>query len=223
MTDAPPLRPRTQLYLITPPLVEEPAPFRDTLLAALDRAGAIACLQVRQKDDGVIHAGRTRELAQLVLPPLRERGIAVFINDSPEIARDVGADGVHLGTSDMDLRSARKIIGSDMILGASAQNSRHRAMQAGEDGADYVAFGAFYPTTTKTGTARAELDLLEFWQETMLLPCVAIGGITPQNAEPLVVAGADFIAVTAGVWQHPGGPGAAIAEFNTLFDRLAPR
>ena len=162
-----------------------------------------------------------RAVSRAVTGLAQEAGIAVLINDSPELVRELGADGVHLGWDDMDIKSARKLLGPDAIIGATAKNSYHKAMQAGEDGADYVAFGAFYPTSTKDSTVPAEPELLEVWQAAMLIPCVAIGGITAANAAPLVRAGADFIAVSAGVWAHEKGPTAAVRAFNSLFDELA--
>ena len=98
---------------------------------------------------------------------------------------------------------------------------RDLAYDAAEAGADYVAFGAFYPTSTKDPAHWADPEILSIWQETMETPCVAIGGITVENAEPLVRAGADFLAVSAGVWAHPHGPRAAVEAFNVLFDRQA--
>ncbi len=121
----------------------------------------------------------------------------------------------------MTVKEARAIVGKDMIVGATAKNSRHVAMQAGRQGLTMSAFGAFYPTTTKNGTVQASTELLEIWQESMEIPCVAIGGITVDNAAPLVTAGADFIAVSSGVWDHPDGAPAAVAAFNALFDSLA--
>jgi thiamine-phosphate pyrophosphorylase len=215
-----PSRPATRLYLITPPQVEEKILFRDRLLAALDRGGDVASLQIRQKDGGRINLARTEELARLLLAPLNERGIDVIINDSVELTQALGAHGVHLGWEDMSVKDARKILGPQTIVGATAKNSRHAAMQAGEDGADYIAFGAFYPTQTKANTVPAALELLEDWQEIMEIPCVAIGGITIENAEPLVRAGADYLAVTAGVFSQPDW-GEAISAFNALFARLA--
>ncbi len=222
MPAPPPTRPRTRLYLITPPQVTGLAAFEDAVDEALD-GGDIACLQFRLKlPDGRIDTATTRALAEGLAPRLRARDVAIIINDSPELARELGADGVHLGPEDMEIRAARRLLGPDMIIGASARNSRHDAMEAGEAGADYVAFGAFYPTGTKAGTVPADPEILEIWQETMELPCVAIGGITVANAAPLVRAGADFLAVSAGIWQHPGGPAAAVRAFNSLFDQLDP-
>lgn len=221
-TPSPP-RPRTRLYLITPPQIADMASFARILDAALG-AGDVASLQLRLKGtDGMIDMQATRELSRAVTGLAQEAGVAVLINDSPELARELGADGVHVGWEDMPVKTARKLLGPDAIIGATAKNSYHKAMQAGEDGADYVAFGAFYPTATKEGTVPAELDLLQVWQAAMVLPCVAIGGVTVANAAPLVSAGADFIAVSSGVWNHPDGAAAAIKAFNGLLDELAPR
>jgi thiamine-phosphate pyrophosphorylase len=183
----------------------------------------VASLQLRLKgQDGMIDMQATREVGRAVTALAQEAGVAVLVNDSAELAQELGADGVHVGWDDMPVKTARKLLGPDAIIGATAKNSYHRAMQAGEDGADYVAFGAFYPTATKQGTVPAELELLEVWQSAMLIPCVAIGGITVANAAPLVTAGADFLAVSSGVWAHEDGPAAAVRAFNALFDELAP-
>jgi len=223
MSTALPPRPRTRLYLITPPQVADITGFAKTLDEALS-AGDVASLQLRLKGaDGMIDMQATRELSRAVTGLAQEAGVAVLINDSPELARELGADGVHVGWDDVPVKDARKLLGPDAIVGATAKNSYHKAMQAGEDGADYVAFGAFYPTATKESTVPAELDLLQIWQAAMVLPCVAIGGITAANAVPLVTAGADFIAVSSGIWNHPDGAAAAVKAFNVLLDELEPR
>lgn len=223
MSTALPPRPRTRLYLITPPQVADITGFAKTLDAALG-AGDVASLQLRLKAaDGMIDMQATRELSRAVTGLAQEAGVAVLINDSPELARELGADGVHVGWDDVPVKDARKLLGPDAIVGATAKNSYHKAMQAGEDGADYVAFGAFYPTATKESTVPAELDLLQVWQAAMVLPCVAIGGVTVANAAPLVTAGADFIAVSSGVWNHPDGAAAAVKAFNVLLDELEQR
>jgi thiamine-phosphate pyrophosphorylase len=223
MSTALPPRPRTRLYLITPPQVADITGFAKTLDAALG-AGDVASLQLRLKGaDGMIDMQATRDLSRAVTGLAQEAGVAVMINDSPELARELGADGVHVGWNDVPVKDARKLLGPDAIVGATAKNSYHKAMQAGEDGADYVAFGAFYPTATKESTVPAELDLLQVWQAAMVLPCVAIGGVTVANAAPLVTAGADFIAVSSGVWNHPDGAAAAVKAFNVLLDELEQR
>ena len=214
-------RPRTRLYLITPPQITDVEEFAATLETALT-AGDVACLQLRLKNaDGTIDEDATRAVSAAVTEMAQSYGVAVIINDSPELAVELGADGVHVGWDDIPVKEARAIVGKDMVVGATAKNSRHVAMQAGEAGADYVAFGAFYPTSTKDGTVPASPELLEIWQESMEIPCVAIGGINVENAAPLVTAGADFIAVASGVWDHPDGAPAAVAAFNRLFDSLA--
>lgn len=223
MSTPSPLRPRTRLYLITPAQVPDITGFAKTLEAAFS-AGDVASLQLRLKGaDGTTDLQATRDLGHAVIGLAQEAGVAVLINDSPELARELSADGVHVGWDDAPVKTARKLLGPDAIVGATAKNSYHKAMQAGEDGADYVAFGAFYPSPTKESTAVAELELLEVWQTAMIIPCVAIGGITVVNAAPLVTAGADFIAVSGGVWNHPDGAAAAVKAFNLLLDELEPR
>ena len=213
---------RCRLYLITPPEIADLAGFARELDHALD-GGDVACLQIRLKSREGVPApdGHILNLGRHIIPRAQDRGVAVLINDRPDLAVELGADGVHVGQSDMPYASARKLVGPDAIVGVTCHDSRHLAMEAGEAGADYVAFGAFYPTDTKTPSAKAEPDLLSWWQELMELPCVAIGGVTADNARPLVAAGADFLAVSAGVWKHARGPGEAVRAFNAIFDELA--
>ncbi len=213
MTD----RPRTRLYLLTPPQIADTTGFADRLLRALD-AGDVACLQLRLKTDGQIDRDATRRLADRIMAPVQARDIAVIINDDVDLALETGADGVHVGAEDMPVREARKRLGAEAIIGATCKSSRHLAMQAGEHGADYVAFGSFHPTQTKQDASPANPEILSWWQDVMELPCVAIGGITVEHAPALVRAGADFLAVNAGVWAHEQGAGAAIAAFNRAFD-----
>lgn len=207
---------RCRLYLISPQHVDVAA-FGDTLRRALD-GGDVASLQLRLKDvsdSEVLRAGET------LMPIAQRAGVAFIVNDRPDLAKKLGADGVHVGQEDATYAEARAILGADKIVGVTCHNSRHLAMEAAEAGADYVAFGAFYPTTTKEAKTRAEPEILSWWQELMEAPCVAIGGITVENARPLVEAGADFLAVASGVWDHGQGPEAAIKAFNNLFDSLA--
>ncbi len=214
--------PRCRLYLITPPEIPDLAAFAHDLDVALD-GGDVACLQIRLKSrDGVSAPdNHILSLGRHIIPRAQDRGVAVLINDRPDLAVELGADGVHLGQQDTPYAQARKLVGPGAIIGVTCHNSRHLALEAGEAGADYVAFGAFYPTTTKDPSATAEPELLTWWQEMIELPCVAIGGVTPENARPLVEAGADFLAVSAGVWKHPGGPAEAVRAFNAIFDELA--
>ena len=217
-----PVRERPRLYLITPPQVSDIAGFVDQFRSAI-AGGDIASLQIRLKQGEEIDLHATRELAQAVKPICNAENIALFINDSPQLARALQADGVHLGADDMEIAEARELLGPDMIIGATCKNSRHQAMIAGEAGADYVAFGAFYPTTTKSNTVQADPDILTWCQMFLTLPCVAIGGITLSNAAPLIEAGADFLAVSSGVWHHQDGPAAAIAMFNRVIDEAFAR
>ncbi|HEX3675134.1 MAG TPA: thiamine phosphate synthase [Rhizomicrobium sp.] len=203
---------RTRLYLITPPRFE-PRAFADVLKRALD-AGDVASLQLRMKDvpDGdILRAG------DVLMPIAQKYDVAFLVNDRPDLARMMRADGVHIGQEDGSYAEAREIVGKNAIVGVTAHNSRHLAMDAAEAGADYVAFGAFYPTQTKQAKTQADIELLQWWGEMMLVPVVAIGGITPANAAPLVEAGADFLAVSSGVWDHADGPAEAVRAFNALF------
>ncbi|MEO0451604.1 MAG: thiamine phosphate synthase [Pseudomonadota bacterium] len=212
-----PQRERPRLYLITPPQVEDVPAFVDLFRAAL-QGGDIASLQIRLKKGEQIDTAATREVTQAVKRICQAEHIALIINDSPQLARALEVDGVHLGLDDMDIAEAREIVGQDMIIGATCKNSRHQAMIAGEAGADYVAFGAFYPSATKADTTPAEPETLTWCQMFLTLPCVAIGGITLENAAPLISAGADFLAVSNGVWNHNDGPAAAVAMFNRVID-----
>jgi thiamine-phosphate pyrophosphorylase len=204
---APPL---CRLYLITPPRLDDLAAFGRVLGHALD-AGDVAALQIRLKDapDTVIAAA-----VDVLKPIAQARGAALILNDRPDLAASLDCDGVHVGQDDMPLREARRIVGKDRMVGVTCHDSRHLAMEAAEAGADYVAFGAFFPTATKEAKTRAEPEILTIWQEIMEVPCVAIGGITVETAAELAAAGADFLAVSAGVWGHGEGPAAAVAAFN---------
>ena len=207
--------PRTRLYLITPPQFEIAAfiPLMQQALAG----GDVAAVQLRMKDvsdDTVLQAGRA--LKTLV----QDADAAFIINDRPDLADKLDADGVHVGQADAAYADARRIMGKDRIVGVTAHNSRHLAMDAAEAGADYVAFGAFFPSGTKQPEHWAEPEILSIWSETTQTPCVAIGGITSENAAPLVRAGADFLAVAGGVWDFSEGPRAAVARFNALFSEL---
>ena len=144
----------------------------------------------------------------------QSRGVAFLLNDRPELVRATGCDGAHVGQTDTPAREARLILGPDLTLGVTCHDSRDLAMQAGEDGADYVAFGAFFPTATKDAPTRAEVGIVSWWAELMELPCVAIGGVTAENCAPLVRAGAGFLAVVGAVWGHPDGAGAGVRAMN---------
>jgi thiamine-phosphate pyrophosphorylase len=202
--------PICRLYLITPPRLDDLAAFGRDLAHALD-AGDVAALQIRLKDvDDAIVAAAVDTLG----PIAQARGVAVFLNDRPDLAARLGCDGVHIGQQDASYAEARRLMGPERMVGVTCHDSRHLAMEAAEAGADYVAFGAFFPTATKDAPTRADPDVLTIWQETMQVPCVAIGGITADNARSLARAGADFLAVSAGVWGHPQGPAAAVKALN---------
>jgi len=198
-------RPPCQLYLVSP--LDVGGGFPDRLARALD-AGPVAAFQFRVK--GVDQHEATR-LAEPLLAICAERDVAFIVNDSIALAKRLGADGVHLGQGDGDPREARAELGPTAQIGVTCHDSRHLAMEAGEAGADYVAFGSFYPTTTKEVSHHPEPVILSWWSTLFEIPCVAIGGITPANAAPLVKAGADFIAVSNAVWG--GDEAAAIKAF----------
>ena len=208
-------RATTRLYLITPPAFD-PDRFAKDLEAALS-GGDVACLQLRLKevDDDVV-----RRATAVLKPIAQARGVAFIMNDRPDLAAELNCDGVHVGEEDMPYIEARRLLGSDRIVGVTCGDSRDRAITAAEAGADYVAFGAFFPSMTKTGTKfRADPELLRDWSETTVVPCCAIGGITQENCGPLVEAGADFLAVIGAIWSYPAGPRAAVANFNAVFAR----
>ena len=202
--------PLCRLYLITPPRLDDLAAFGHILAQTLD-AGDVAALQIRLKDvaDEIVCAA-----VDALAPIAQARGVAVILNDRPDLAVRMGCDGVHVGQSDTPYAQARRLMGRDRIVGVTCHDSRHLAMEAAEQGADYVAFGAFFPTPTKEAPTRAEPEVLTLWQESMETPCVAIGGITAENARGLAAAGADFIAVSAGVWSHPAGEAEAVRALN---------
>jgi len=149
-----------------------------------------------------------------LLPITQQHDVAFILNDRPDLAAELGCDGVHVGQEDASYADARRLMGDDAIVGVTCHDSRHLALEAAEAGADYVAFGAFFDTGTKSPKSRAGRDILNWWADVMEVPCVAIGGITADNCGPLIEAGADFLAVSAGVWMHPDGPDAAVREFN---------
>jgi thiamine-phosphate pyrophosphorylase len=203
-----------RLYLITPSVIDDLAAFAKEFEAAL-AAGAsqqpdVACVQLRLKgasDEDILAAAKT------LLPIAHQYEAAFLLNDRPDLAKKAGADGVHVGQQDMDYKDARALLGDEATIGVTCHASTHLAMEAGEAGADYVAFGAFYTTTTKEVEHHAEPDILQFWAYATTVPCVAIGGITAENAGPLIAAGADFLAVSSAVWAHPDGAAAGVWAF----------
>lgn len=201
-----------RLYLITPPQIDDLTAFSNDLVQALS-AGDVACLQIRLKD---VDDATINRISKPLIEIGQDHDVAVLINDRPDLAHYLGADGVHIGQEDTPYAEARSMLGPDKIIGVTAHNSRHLAMTAGEAGADYVAFGAFFPTITKDAKTSASPEILSWWSALFEIPCVAIGGITTTNCVPLIEAGADFLAVSSGVWQHTEGPAAAVGEFNRL-------
>jgi thiamine-phosphate pyrophosphorylase len=202
-----------RLYLITPPALNDLAAFRETLARTLD-AGDVAALQIRLKgasEDAIAGA------CAAILPVAQAHDVAVILNDRPDLAARFGCDGVHIGQEDGTYAQARAAVGPGRMVGVTCHDSRHLAMDAAEAGCDYVAFGAFFDTATKATTARPDLEILTDWQEIMQIPCVAIGGVTVENCAPLIAAGADFLAVSSGVWAHAEGPEAAVRAFNAAF------
>ena len=205
-----------RLYLITPAKLEAKS-FAETLKRTLD-AGDVASLQLRLKD---VSDDEIRRAVEILMPLAQAHDVAFILNDRPDLAHELRCDGVHVGQDDMSYGEARAAVGRECIVGVTCHNSRHLAIEAAEAGADYVAFGSFFPTTTKQPKEYAEIETLRWWTELMVVPCVAIGGITIDNAKPLIAAGADFLAISSGVWDFPAGPEAAVKAFNGLFDSTA--
>lgn len=202
-----------QLYLISP--LEVGGAFPDRLREALD-GGEVAAFQFRVKDIDSHEAARLAEPLQRICA---DRDVAFIVNDSASLAKRLGADGVHLGQEDGDPGEARAMLGPSAQIGITCHDSRHLAMEAGEAGADYVAFGSFFPTATKEVKHHPEPSILGWWSTLFEIPCVAIGGITPENGRVLVEAGADFLAVCGSVWSHTAGPAAAVAAFQEILGR----
>ncbi|HEY8612532.1 MAG TPA: thiamine phosphate synthase [Roseomonas sp.] len=209
--------PACRLYLITPPKLDL-APFAEELASALD-AGDVACLQLRLKD---ATRDEIRRAIDALRPVAQSRDVAFLLNDDAGLAAETGCDGAHLGQEDGDHEKARALL-RDATLGITCHDSRHLAMRAGEMGADYVAFGAFFTTTTKDAGFHADPELLEWWSSIFEIPCVAIGGITAENCAPLVTAGADFLAVVGAVWNHPDGPAEGVRAMNAAIAQAPPR
>ena len=199
-----------RLYLISPPKLSA-ANFLSPLKEAL-AGGDVASFQLRLKH---VSDDEIRRAVDTLRPTVQAASTAFILNDRPDLAAELGCDGVHVGQEDASYAEARNALPRG-IVGVTCHNSRHLAMEAGEAGADYVAFGAFFPTQTKEPKSQADIELLRWWSDTTVVPCVAIGGITIENAPALVAAGADFLAVSAGVWEHPDGPETAVRAFNAL-------
>ena len=204
---------KCQLYLITPPKFD-PKPFLERLKGVFD-AGPVACMQLRLKN---VNDDAIKMAAEMLLPVCHSYETPLIMNDRPDLAVITGCDGVHIGQEDTDYEPTRITVGQDRIIGVTCKNSRHLAVEAVENGADYVAFGAFFTTNTKQGTTSAELETVRWWSEMTTIPSVVIGGITIENCRPLISAGADFLAIVGGVWDHPEGEAAAVKAFNKAFE-----
>ncbi len=204
-----------RLYLITPPRLDAAA-FSSVMAQALD-AGDVAAVQLRLKD---VSDEDIRQACDVLRPVVQAHDAAFLLNDRADLAAEMGCDGVHIGQSDCPYRTARRLVGDNAIVGVTCHASRHLAIEAAEAGADYVAFGAFFPTATKVAPAAADPEILEWWSTMMTVPCVAIGGLTVENCAAVIEAGADFLAVSAGVWDHPEGAAAAVRAFNAAIERV---
>ena len=206
-----------QIYLITPPQIPDMDAFCKELRAALS-AAPVACLQIRLKEvnGDKPESSAVVQACEVIKPICYEYGTLVIINDDPDVAKQCDADGVHLGQNDMDYFSSRELLGGDVIIGVTCHSSKGLGFEAANAGADYVAFGAFFETSTKPTKHRATTEILEWWQEAVEVPSVAIGGITVDNAAGIIKTGADFIAVSSGVWSHPDGPASAVLQLSAL-------
>jgi thiamine-phosphate pyrophosphorylase len=209
-----------RLYLITPPQIDIGL-FSSALNSALE-AGDVACLQLRLKD---LPDDAVRRATEALMPICHAHDVAFIMNDRPDLAKELGCDGVHVGQGDAAYDEARRLVGPDAVVGVTCKDSRDLALIAAEAGADYVAFGGFFPSTTKQGAQRLKSDpeLLTWWQDTTTVPCVAIGGITVENCGTLAAAGADFLAVISGVWDYPAGPAQAVRDFNRAIAAALPQ
>ena len=201
------------LYLITPPEIDLstfPAQFE----AALD-AGEVGCSQLRlpEADDDTLCRA-----IEALMPIAHQREIAFLLEERADLAKKMGCDGVHVSSDDKGYKKARGVVGKDAIVGVSCYNSRHLAMVDAEAGADYISFGAFFPSPSKQTEHRAEIETLQWWASFMEVPCTAVGGVTPDNCGPLVEAGADFITVISAVWSHPDGPAAGVKAMNAAIE-----
>ena len=207
-----------QIYLTTPPQFD-PVPFGKTLAAALDVV-KVACVQMRLKDaedEAILRA------AEILRPVCHDRDVTFLLNDRPDLAKETGCDGVHIGQDDMSCAEARNLMGPDAVIGVSCHGSRHLAINAVEAGADYAAFGAFFPTPTKKTEENPTPEILSWWRDIGNVPAVAIGGITPDNAPFLIEAGADFLAVISAVWNHEHPPFRALQTCHKVPAPTTPR
>ena len=197
------------LYLITPPQIHDIN--IENKLKNIFQTGVVKVLQLRlkkSKDQEIIDAGK-------ILKTLcKNHNVTLIINDRPDLAHKIGADGVHIGEEDSSIENARAILGKNAIIGVSCYNSKHQAMIAAEKGADYVAFGAFFKSSTKKTTFRANLELLRWAKKKINMPTVAIGGINSSNYKKVLLNGANYIACSSYIWNNKKiDPVSAINKF----------
>ncbi len=199
----------SQIYLISPPKIEL-KDFLPQLEKAL-KTGLVPVFQLRLKG---FERSEIKKISQELLKICNSNNTQFIVNDDFELALEIGAHGVHLGAEDGSIKLARQQSHPNFVIGASCYDSRHLAMEAGEQGADYISFGAFYESKTKKSRGKPTLEILEWSSEILNLPIVAIGGITDQNCALLVKSGADFLAVISYVWEHPLGVEEALKKLD---------
>jgi thiamine-phosphate pyrophosphorylase len=201
----------SQIYLISPPKIEL-LNFSKRLEKAL-KTNLVPVFQLRLKEYSNFEL---TQIAKEIKKICDNNNCLFLLNDSLEIALNVGANGVHLGVEDGSILSARKNSPENFLIGASCYDSRHLAMKAGEQGADYLSFGAFFESKTKKSRGNPGLEILEWSNEILNLPTVAIGGITTDNCAPLVKSGVDFLSVISYVWNYPEGEKAALMKLSKV-------
>lgn len=184
-------------------------------VAAVIRGGAVM-IQYRAK------ANASPQEARALREVCVAQGVPLIVNDDPQLARACDAAGVHLGRDDAGIETARRLLGDAAIIGVSCYNELDRALVAEAAGADYVAFGRFFPSGTKPTAVQAAPALLTEARRRLRLPIVAIGGITPDNGAPLLAAGADLLAVIEGVFGQPD-PESAARRYAQLFHQGSQR
>ena len=201
----------TKLYIISPANIninEFPSSLEEVL-----KTGLVACFQLRLKN---LNDQELINISKVLKPICNKFDVPFILNDRLDLANKIGADGVHLGEDDPSILDARKLLGPKAIIGASCYNSKHLAMKAAEQGANYVAFGAFFETKTKKAKTKAVMSLIEDWVLISNIPCVAIGGINSKNCHELIKAGVDFIAVVGAIWNNIDSPRKAILNFKNI-------
>jgi len=198
-----------QIYLISPPEIEL-AKFAQSLELSL-KTGLIPAFQLRLKN---YETPQLKKISQELKKICDDHNCLFILNDYFDIAMEIGASGVHVGADDEKIAKIRLKAPENFLIGASCYDSRHLAMEAGEQGANYISFGAFFESPTKISRGKPTLEILEWANEMLNLSIVAIGGINADNCQKLVKSGADFLAVISYIWQHPSGPQFAIQHLH---------